>query len=108
MPGDVHGVLHKLSPAELADLMCMEHEYLPEVVLVEPYECNSTQQLQAPQSPQPQQTPQQPPQPQQPQQQTQQQTQTLEPQQQQQLVPAIAFQTPTQRLIRDGLPPTRR
>jgi len=26
--GGVHGVLHALTPADLGQLMCMEHEYL--------------------------------------------------------------------------------
>lgn len=37
----VHGVLHRFTPADLADLMCCEHEYEPVVVLVEPYAANT-------------------------------------------------------------------
>jgi len=100
---EVHGVLHRLEPAELSDLMCMEHEYEPVVVMVEPY-TNNQQQQQHGEAAQVSGA--------EPQQQQQQQQQVSAPyvsqMQSQQLVPALAFQSPAERLIRDGLPPIRR
>ena len=81
VPRSVHGLLHRLSPADNLDLMCMEHEYEPVVVMVQPY--HSTQQQQ-------------------------QQQRGEGEQEQQQLVPAIVFQSPPERVIKGGLPPTRR
>eukprot|EP00879_Flechtneria_rotunda_P000258 GHRR01000341.1.p1 GENE.GHRR01000341.1~~GHRR01000341.1.p1 ORF type:complete len:403 (+),score=155.35 GHRR01000341.1:2385-3593(+) len=37
VPCEVHGVLHQLTPKEMATLMGMEHEYWPVEVAVEPY-----------------------------------------------------------------------
>lgn len=36
--GAVHGVLHRLTPAQYGKLACMEHEYRPVEVAVTPYE----------------------------------------------------------------------
>jgi hypothetical protein len=77
----VHGVLHRLNPADMSDLMCLEHEYEPVVVMVQPY---SSQQQQ------------------------QQQPEGAEAGSQQQKVLAIAFQSPPDRVVQDGLPPIRR
>lgn len=89
--GGVHGVLHRLSPADMSDLMCMEHEYEPRVVMVQPYRGQQQQQQQGEEEVEEAAAAsagQQPP--------------------VEQAVPAVAFVSPPERLIREGLPPTRR
>ncbi|PRW59353.1 2 -5 RNA ligase [Chlorella sorokiniana] len=63
--GAVHGVLHRLSAADYGRLCCMEHEYRPVEVAVQPYGSDAP-------------------------------------------VPAVAFVSPQERLIADGLPPPQR
>jgi hypothetical protein len=99
----VHGVLHQRSPAAMATLCCIEHEYEPVVVFVQPYRT-----LQQQQQPREQSQLQQAEQQQTEQQQTEQQQQQQQQEAGQQLVPAIAFVTPPERCTLEGLPPTHR
>jgi hypothetical protein len=95
-PDAVHGVLHQLTPAELADLMCLEHEYRPVVVWAQPYRSDSkgsgarvSSSSETPPAAAPA---------------DKQQQEQIQPE----LVPAIAFISPPERCIAEGLPPTQR